>query len=64
MKSVEYEVVWTWRHEDHRKADVVEATNATRAISKLEKNLHDEYSFKGQELVILAVAPKGDWPDE
>ncbi len=60
QRAVEYLVTWGWRDsEDRSYRDVVQATNAERAIGKVRKLLAEEYSFKKSDVVIVEVVLYG-----
>ena len=56
--AVPYQVAWQWSHDsedEYPRHDDVEATTAPRAVAKVRKALHEEYSFANKELVVLEV---------
>lgn len=62
-KRPNYQVVWEWRDPEvfgatyQTLVDVVSATNAERAISKVRKIVSDEYDVPGKSsIVILEVS--------
>ena len=59
MKSVEYDVVWRWVHDNAgtRNRNMVKATTAKRAIAKVEAELKREYANVPQDLRIIAAHP-------
>ena len=53
-----FTVVWHWRDaETGNSVERIEATDAERAISKLYRQLADEYSFSRRDVVVLAAYP-------
>lgn len=61
-KKPNYSVKWEWRDPEisgnyRAMIDLVNATNAERAINKVRKLISDEYSITKNDVVIIHVVP-------
>ena len=63
-KRPNYQVLWEWRDPEvfgityQTFADLVDATNAERAISKVRKLIFDEYDVPGKSSIVILEVKK------